>query len=288
MLNLSTIKANTFYGVRFFYALFFSLFSIGATALETDPSYHFSFTPYNQNVSFKETEQEQLYNKEQGNLVGMEYKFRYQLETWSFSFMGDYNQGNLDYVGKTQLGRELSTTTEIEGNKYSLSAERTVWDFANETKSYCKLSAFLSINYEQINRDIQSFENVSGLYEQYTFSLAELGISWSVKNILNLDWQFRISHSQAFRADLAIDFLANYSDTSIPLNSVYTNQAELLVTYPIARNTSLGFNLNYRDSFIEKSDDFPLYKGESVRGTFYQPQREMQLIEIGVIFEFYF
>ena len=242
-------KATTFNVVRFFLFLYLCSFSllVSATiaASEDESRYIFSLTPYRQNVSFKESEKQQVYNSEKGRLTGINATLSYHIDDWQLSFSGEKSRGTLQYFGQTQLGRELSTKTNIENSVYELSLEKELWDLTTTTCLFCgKFSAFIALSYDSVHRDILSKANVSGLSEQYSFSLAELGANWKAKNLLFVDWQLSLSHAQAMNARLDVNFLSSYNKTSIPLNNVYVNQAELVITYTVATNIDIGLILN--------------------------------------------
>lgn len=280
-------KAITLHVVRFFVFLCLSFFSLlvksASISPEEESGYLLSLTPYTENISFKESELQEIYNTEKGHLTGIKAKFSYYINDWKLSIYGDQSHGTLQYFGQTQLGQKLSTTTNIDNNLYGLSLDKEFWNFTRNACRFCgSLSAFLALNYESIDRDIMSQANVNGLTEEYRFSLAELGVIWEVENLLFVDWQLSLSHGQAMNAQLEVDFSSSYDKTTIPLNNVYVNQVELAITYTLVPLIDIGLLLNYSKSFIEKSEKFPLFTNGIQIGRFYQPQRSMYSTRIGL------
>jgi hypothetical protein len=277
-------KKVTAISVCYFFCFLFSA-SKASIASTLDNGFQLVLTPFSQQVEYKESEQHRIYNQEQGTLNGFKYQLNYYFNDMSIGFSGSHSKGILAYIGRTQHGVTLPTKTKIDHNIFNISLSKELIDLSN---TYCiscgQLVVLVGGRYEQTNRDILSKATVSGLEETYKFSLAELGFIWHVPNFLYLDWMIRISHFRALNATMTVDFLSLYDNEKIPLNTVYANQAELQMSYPLLENMQLGFILNFNASKIEKSDVFPLYSQNQISGSFYQPKRTSKSLTVGFLF----
>ena len=276
-------KAVANLAFRFFYFLVLYFLSKVLMASTLGERYLIKLTPYTQQIEYKESENSRIFNQEQGTLNGLKYQLSYLINDWGIELSGDHSFGNLDYVGQTQLGRTAATKTNINRDIFQLLLSKELIDFSKNDCLACgKISIFTGGKYDLTHRDILSKGKITGLEETYQISMAELGLTWQVPNLIYVDWMLNISHSQAFKSSLDINFLSPYDNTKVPLNDVYVNEAELLISYLFLKKMTIGLKLKYSESEIEKSDVFPLYKQQRKSGSFYQPQREIQSILIGL------
>lgn len=285
MLNVNNSKNGAAKLVCSFGCLLSLLLPHTSKASQQNNNYLISPTPYTQQVDYKETEGARIFNQEEGSLNGINYQLSYRFDDWQLQVSGDHSNGSLDYLGKTQRGRTVTTRTNINRDIFQLSFAHEFFDFSEYDCVKCGVLAFfIGAKHDQTNRDISSKGNIVGLTETYKVSMAELGLAWHVCEFLSLDWVLKFSHSEAYDAKLKINFLSSYDNSEITLNRVYENDVELAVSYPLSEHIWLAFMLNYVESKIDKSDKFPLYIKQQQRGTFYQPQREMQAIRFGLQF----
>lgn len=280
--NLKEVAANLV--CRFFCLLLFLFSSASPAGIADKNHFALAITPYSQQVNYKESESGRVYNVEQGTLTGFKYQLSYQFDNWSMDVSGDHSKGTLDYYGRTQLGRKLETNTDIHRDIFKIHFTKPIINFSDYACSSCgELSTFVGAIYEQTYRNILSKGIITGLEEKYEISMGELGLIWELPNFLFVDWMIKVMHSQSFDANLDVNFLSTYNNTNVPLNRVYVNQAELNIRYTVSKDVRLGLMLNYIASKIEKSDKFPLYKQTEQSGIFYQPQREMNGVGVGLM-----
>lgn len=246
-------------------------------------------TGFYEDISYKELSEGRIFNQETGIVSGLDYQFSYLFKEWFFTLLGEHSNGTLNYVGLTQLGREKSTKTTLHRRLYQFNISRELVNFNDSECRHCGvLFIFSGVKYQNTERNILSQAKVSGLSETYQMDLAVIGLTWKYPQLLYLDWHVSLSHEQSFNSDLSINFLRFYDNHEIPLNKFSSTELELAVGYPLNNNTSLGLLITYNQSDMRQSDTFPLLSDGIEKGSFYQPERRLQAIKVGLSLEVFF
>lgn len=179
------------------------------------------------------------FNKETGVIPGLSITVLKPYVNFTNMVGFEAYDGQVDYDGQTQSGAPHSTVTDER--LYQLFYQLN-WSLA-ETNS----SIYGKVAWQQWDRDIQSANNVSGLFEQYQWWAFEAGLlATLLENDIN-KWQFEFGASKISNGTIKIDLdRFGYGQPILNLGDGYGVSAALKFLHNLSNRDQVEFNLQHR------------------------------------------
>ncbi len=190
------------------------------------------------------------------NLTGNDNLLRFQLF-----------DGNVNYDGQTQLGTPHQTTTDE--TIYRLDYRHTF----STGFSPAKTSYYLGINYQIWDRSILPDNGVSGLYEQYRWWSAEVGLISTLQQYNNDTLNFELGLSYTFNGTILVD-LTPFGSGEPVLDLGDRPGARIAFVYQkmLSTNQALTFTLEHRHWEFGKSNLETITTGAWAGSTILEPE----------------
>lgn len=195
-----------------------------------------SISPGISHFNYKETDIDgAILNTETGFMPGLSLLATNN----SHSFGSHFFTGNVNYDGQTQSG--IPHTTETDESLYYLFYR---YDFKNinDQKNY-----FIGINYNYWERFINANNNVSALYEEYSWWQLEAGIKLSKAIENNKKIIFELAGLQTFNGHITADLdNLGYGSPKLTLGEKPGIRNLLALDMKLNKNTDVRFAAEYK------------------------------------------
>jgi hypothetical protein len=227
---------------------------------------HFDYTEFSST--------NRVLDNEQGWLPGLKILSQHKGSSGlSFNITGAYYQGIVDYTGQTQSGTPHNTTTNTEIFRIAGQINQLI---------YKKTHLFAGIQLHKWNRDINDRNNISGIYETYTWQEYAFGINTDFSINKNNTLSASIAYLLVRNARIYVDISRiDLGATTLDIGDDDGARFKLKWKKPLAENTSYGLSL-FAESWNFARSNSKLTEGGSSTVSVTEPRSET--INIGVNF----
>lgn len=232
-------------------------YSIGGSIL------HFDYQEFNDSGK--------LLDREQGFIPGLALGLSNKADQWVFAGDFSYHAGDVPYVGNTNNGIPITTTTRQNIVALGLRAE-----YSLQSDKGSEYAIYFGTSYHQWERDIRSTTTasgapVSGLFEIYTWWTGFVGIKSEIYRSGSDSLLFDIRLLQTFNPEIKVFFGNAYDNVKLPLGERWGGRLALPWRYLLDQESSLLIE-PYAEYFeFGRSNSAPLTSSGSVVGSVLEP-----------------
>ena len=147
-----------------------------------------------------------LLDREDGTIPGLTFALTRNWEHWSADLNITHHKGIIDYTGQTQGGTSLTSKTDTDIVDYSLSINRWI-----TTQNKTQFALYSGYGKHTWQRNIRSTTTsggipVSGLYEEYRWSYAQLGTKLALIHNSKKKWLLDLQYNKMLDAEIDVLF----------------------------------------------------------------------------------
>ena len=272
--NKLTRGNHAFLSIIFFLLLLFispPAFSSPNTSIKFSPG--ISFFNYQEFDS-----QSKRLNRERGSLYGFSSEVSYQGHKYHPAGSVSFLSGKVDYVGKTNKGRNGGTDTSelIIDINTSISSEFV------RTRLY-SLSAKMYLGYRNWKRDIQSTTLAIGPLEYYRWYYVSAG--YSISKVI--DYQFQLNSELMIMASPYSEIEFNFPGYDKAIANLGFTRGVKFKLDLLNKQSQFGLNFSYDLWLIARNEAVSLYKnGTKSNLLLTEPKSITQTFGVGVSYKF--